>query len=178
MTERILTCACGGVALELHGAPFFTTECHCDSCREAASRMAALKLSRDMVEDNGGTQFVLYRKDRAKIVRGQGDLVGYRLKTGAPTRRVVAGCCNSPVFLEFQGGHWLSLYASLWPAGQAPRPQIRTMTADRSAGAVPDQSIPHGKIQTFGFYGRLLAAWIAMGFRSPCVDVGREAILE
>jgi len=178
MTKQTLTCACGGVALELHGAPFFTTECHCDSCREAASRLARLKLSRHMVEDNGGSQFALYRKDRARIVRGQEKLVGYRLKAGAPTRRVVAGCCNSPVFLEFQGGHWLSIYSSLWPEGQAPRPQIRTMTADRHPEAQPDQSIPHGKRQTFGFYGRLLAAWVAMGFRSPRFEVGREAILE
>jgi hypothetical protein len=130
-----------------------------------------------MLEENGGTRFVLYRKDRVEITKGRDLLRAYRLSTTAPTRRVVTTCCNSPLFLEFKGGHWLSLYSSLWPEGQAPRPSIRTMTSDRSADVVLDDSIPSGTWQTIGFYGKLLTAWIAMGFKVPAIDVQDETVI-
>ncbi|WP_366933738.1 hypothetical protein [Devosia sp.] len=172
-----LTCACGQCALTLTGAPFISTECHCNSCREAGGKLAALPLARPMLEPDGGTRFVLYRKDRVEIAKGHELLRGYRLSTTTPTRRVVATCCNSPVFLEFKGGHWLSLYSSLWPADTAPAPQIRTMVSDREAETQLEGAIPHGRMQTLGFYGKLLAAWIAMGFKVPTIKIGDEAVI-
>lgn len=172
-----LTCACRQFEMVVAGAPFISTECHCSSCREAGGRMEKLPLARPMLEPNGGTQFVLYRKDRIEIARGQDLLRGYRLSDKAPTRRVVATCCNSPVFLEFKGGHWLSLYSSLWPEGAAPAPDIRTMTGDRTADTALDGAIPSGKWQTMGFYGKLLTAWIAMGFKAPAIEIRDEAVI-
>lgn len=173
-----LACACGQVEMVVTGEPFISTECHCDSCREAGERMESLPLARPMLEPNGGTRFVLYRKDRVDITRGRNLLRGYRLNESAPTRRVVATCCNSPVFLEFKGGHWLSLYSSLWPASEAPAPDIRTMTSDRAASVALDSAIPSGKWQTMGFYGKLLTAWIAMGFKVPRIEIEDEAVLQ
>lgn len=172
-----LTCACGKLEMVVTGEPFITTECHCNSCRDAGERMAKLPLARPMMEENGGTRFVLYRKDRFEITRGKELLRGYRLSSTAPTRRVVAACCNSPLFLEFKGGHWLSLYSSLWPEGQAPKPEIRTVTSDRGADAVLDDLIPSGTWQTMGFYGKLLTAWIAMGFKVPNIEIKEEAVI-
>lgn len=172
-----LTCTCGQVELRLEGAPFIATECHCNSCRDAGGRLERLPLARPMLEPNGGTRFVLYRKDRVRITRGQDLLRGYRLTDSAPTRRVIATCCNSPVFLEFKSGHWLSLYSSLWPEGEAPAPDIRTMTGDREEGTVLDNAIPSGGRQTLGFYAKLLAAWIAMGFKVPAIEIKDEAVI-
>lgn len=165
---QILACQCGRFHLQISGDPFVTSECHCNSCRDAAGRM---QTSRPMTGDNGGTPFVLYRKDRVQFLDGTGLLRGHRLSEGAPTRRVVTTCCNTPAFLEFQSGHWLSLYASLWPEATRPASQIRTMTSDLPSTAQLDTALPSGKWTTTRFYGKLLAAWIAMGFKSPKLDV-------
>lgn len=166
-----LSCACGKFHIELEGAPFITTECHCNSCREAAHRLADLPLAQPMTEANGGTPFVLYRKDRVRFPDGAAQLRAYRLCDKAPTRRVVTTCCHSPVFLEVQGGHWLSLYASLWPETSRPPTQIRTMTSDLQDPTVLDRAIPSGKWTIAGFYAKLLAVWIAMGFKAPKVAI-------
>lgn len=173
MTNQTLSCACGGVRLEVRGAPIITTECHCNSCREAGARLSVLPGVPEIVTANGGTPFVLYRKDRAEVTRGAEHLKAFRLKLDAKTRRVVASCCNTPAFLEFKGGHWMSIYHTLWPVGTMPAIEIRTMTGDTD-GARLDDRIPSGARQTAGFYARLLIAWAAMGFRSPDVPVAGE----
>jgi hypothetical protein len=89
---------------------------------------------------------------------------------------VVAACCNSPVFLEFQSGHWLSLYTSLWPAAEAPAMQLRTMVSDLPNAMHLDDRLPNAKRQTLGFYAALLGAWVAMGFRVPKLDFVRGTI--
>ncbi|RYE58073.1 MAG: hypothetical protein EOP20_06540 [Hyphomicrobiales bacterium] len=169
--SQTLSCACGKFHIELVGAPFITAECHCNSCREGSKRLASLPLSRSMTAENGGTPYVLYRKDRVRFPNGTGLLRGYRLSEKAPTRRVVTTCCNTPVFVEFNSGHWLSLYASLWQDAPAPAMQIRTQTGDVPAGTQLDSTLPTGGWATAGFYAKLLAVWIAMGFRVPKIEV-------
>lgn len=171
-----LACACGNVSLTLRGGPIITTECHCNSCRKAAAHFEALAEVPRFRSANGGTPFVMMRKDRVEIASGAENLTAYRLD-GSPTRRVLASCCNTPVFLEFQGGHWLSIYASMWPQSAAPEIQLRTMTSDLENPKSLDDAVPSGTRQTFGFYARLLGAWIAMGFRSPKVPVAHEVVL-
>jgi len=166
-----LTCRCGKVHLEVERAPIITAECHCNSCRAAAKRLGTLPGADPILEDNEGTRFVMYRKDRVRFVEGVDLLQEFRLSPEAGTRRVVAGCCNTPVFLEFKGGHWLSLYEKLWPAGTAPQLEIRTMTGDRENGPALDADVPSGTWQTTRFYARLLGAWIAMGFKVPTIAV-------
>jgi hypothetical protein len=163
-----LACSCGRFHVELAGDPFITAECHCNSCRTASGRLAAIP---PVQARNGGTPYVLYRKDRVRFPDGTDLLRGYRLSASAPTRRTVTTCCNTPVFVEFKGGHWLSLYASLWPSSVRPRMQIRTQTGDVPAGTVLDKALPAGTWTTAGFYGKLLAAWIAMGFKVPRINV-------
>ena len=166
-----LACRCGKVHLEVERAPIITAECHCNSCRAAANRLRKLPGAEPILEDNEGTRFVMYRKDRVHFVDGADLLKEFRLSPEAGTRRVVAGCCNTPVFLEFKGGHWLSLYEKLWPEGTAPRLEIRTMTGDRGNSPALDGHVPSGAWQTTRFYARLLGAWIAMGFKVPTIVV-------
>jgi hypothetical protein len=174
--NQTLSCACGKFHIELVGEPFITAECHCTSCREGASRLARLPPARAMTVDNGGTPYVLYRKDRVRFPDGTALLRGYRLSDKAPTRRVVTSCCNTPVFVEFNGAHWLSLYASLWSENARPKMQIRTQTGDVPEGTRLDDSLPAGAGTTAGFYAKLLAVWIAMGFKVPKVEVAEAGV--
>jgi hypothetical protein len=166
-----LACACGQVHLEVERAPIVSTECHCNSCRAAGARLQSLPAAPPVLKTNGGTHFVLYRKDRIRFLKGAERLKEFRLAPAAKTRRVVATCCNTPVFLEFQGGHWLSLYGGLWPEGKLPPLDLRTMTSDRPDGSALSDDVPNGKRQSVSFFAKLLGAWIAMGFRSPKITV-------
>lgn len=169
-----LSCGCGKVHLGVRGAPIINVECCCDSCRDAGAKMATLPGSEPVVDRHGATRFVLYRKDRIDFLRGSEFLKEFRLKPGAKTRRVVATCCNAPAFLEFQGGHWLSLYGGLWQAGSLPPLDLRTMTGDLPDASVLADDVPNAKRQNFPFFVKLLGAWIAMGFRSPEIPANGE----
>ena len=107
-------------------------------------------------------------------MQGSANLKEFRLKPESKTRRVVATCCNTPVFAEFQNGHWLSLYGCLWPAGTLPALEMRTMTMDLPAGTALPDDVPNARRQTVSFFVKLLSAWIAMGFRSPKIAVNGE----
>jgi len=157
-----ITCSCGQTALSLTGAPILTSTCHCTSCRTAAAQLLALPGAQPVTDAQGATPFVLWRKDRVTILRGAGHLREHRLRPGG-TRRVVASCCNTPMYLEFRGGHWLSLYARRF--SPPPPVEMRTMLMDAEPGSVPDDGIPGAKRQSARFMGRLLAAWAGTGFR-------------
>lgn len=168
MTE--LACRCGQTRITLTGAPILAADCCCSSCRSAAARLGALPGARPVTGPHGETPFVLYRKDRARLPDA-GSLREFRLTPASKTRRVVAACCNTPLFLEFQSGHWLSLYAALWPPGTAPKAQLRTMTSDLPDRSILPDDIPNAGSQSPWFMWRLLASWVAMGFRVPKIKV-------
>jgi hypothetical protein len=117
----------------------------------------------------------LYRKDRIHFRAGTESLKEHRLP-GSKTRRVVATCCNSPICLEFEGGHWLSMYSSLWPEPIRPAIEMRTMISDLRDASMLTHDVPNAKRQSLSFFAKLLGAWIAMGFRAPKLELGREAI--
>lgn len=166
-----LACACGAVRLETEGAPIISTECHCKSCHAAGQRLEKLPDMAPFREADGSTRYVCFRKDRVRFLSGTDRLAAHRLSSKAPTRRVVATCCNTPVFLEFANGHWLSLYSVLWPEKERPLPDLRTMTGDLPAGTELSAGVPSSGTHTMWFYYKLLAAWIAMGFRQPKIEV-------
>jgi hypothetical protein len=171
-----LACLCGRVRLEVEKGPIVSSECHCNSCRAAGERIRTLAGAPPFLEQNGGTRFVLYRKDRVRFLEGTPLLRELRLTPESPTRRVVSTCCNTPVFLEFQNGHWLSLYGCLWPAGTLPPLELRTMTSDLPDTSVLDDAVPNGKRQSISFFAKLLGAWIAMGFSSPKITFVEGAL--
>ena len=179
MTSSVdIECSCGAVAFTLSHAPIVAAECHCTSCREAASRLNALPVATQIQEPNGGTRFVLWRKDRVRCRRGEEQLGSFRLAPDATTERVVATCCNAPLYLAFKGGHWLSLYAKRWPDGVGPAPELRTMTRDLPTGTTLPDDIPNAGRQSAAFFVRLLWAWIRMGFRNPQVVEPRRELGE
>jgi hypothetical protein len=162
------SCACGQVTLEAIGAPILGVVCYCESCRLAGRQFEQVPGAPSVLTAGGGTNYSLYRKDRVKITRGGGHLQERRLTAASATRRVVATCCNAPMFLDFTSGHWLTLYRDRLP-DDAPPLEMGVMAKGRPAGdALPD-GIPIYPTHPARFMVKLLAAWSAMGFRRPKV---------
>jgi hypothetical protein len=170
MTTTSLSCSCGTVKLDVEDDPIDRVECCCSTCRAAAEIFTQLPGAPDFLTEHGTTPYVPYRKDRVTIVSGADQLRQHRLTPDAGTRRFVAGCCSTPVFLEFKGGHWLSLYSALWPERTRPAPRIRSMAASLDDRSILPAGIPDSKWHTLTFYARLAVAWVEMGFRVPKVD--------
>ncbi len=68
--------------------------------------------AKNVLTPYGATPFAEYRKDRVSILSGAEHLREFRLSADAGSRRVVAPCCNTPVFLEMKGAHWLSMLSA------------------------------------------------------------------
>ncbi|MCR6499144.1 DUF6151 family protein [Shinella sp. CPCC 101442] len=168
---RIIGCTCGKTHFEVEGEPFLVSECLCNSCRAAAARLERLPGAQSMLTSYQATPSAEYRKDRIKILSGAENLREFRLTADAGSRRIVATCCNTPVFLEMKGAHWLSVYLHLWPAETRPKPELRTMVGDLQDASGLPADILNLKTHHLKFYAKLLAAWIAMGFRNPKINV-------
>jgi hypothetical protein len=166
-------CRCGKVKLEMAGRPIQAVACYCASCQQAGSQFEQLAGAPPVLNPDGGTDYVLVRKDRVQCVSGQEYLREYRLKPESPTRRVIATCCNSAMFLDFTSGHWLTMYRNR--IAGAPPVEMRLMTRERRDGVVLADDVPN--YQSFAGKGmlKLLGAWIAMGFRRPVIALGRTA---
>jgi hypothetical protein len=171
MTKKITsaTCRCGRVELRVAGDPLLHGICYCKSCQEAGRLHQATSGMDTILAADGGTDYVLYRKDRVSCIKGGDLLEERRLKPESPTRRMFARCCNSAMFLDFTKGHWLTLYRGRLPS-DIPPATMRIMTADRPAGAdLPDDGMANCPGQSGKFLVKLLGAWMAMGFRRPAV---------
>ena len=92
MTAR---CRCGGVEIEAIGAPIVSTVCYCADCQTGSRQIEALPTAGDVRDADGGTAYILFRKDRLKCSKGAALLKGYKIKAGSVTNRLVATCCNS-----------------------------------------------------------------------------------
>ena len=175
MTEsRSLSCACGAVRIDVVGASIVSSECCCDSCRKASERIEALPGAPNVLEPHGAVRYELYRKDRVTFVSGQAQMREFRVSPESPTRRVVAACCSTPLFMEFQNGHWLSMFGVLWPTGTLPALQLRTMASDLSDPTALPADVPNLKTHNGAFMFKLLRAWASMGFRAPKITVAGE----
>ena len=93
-------------------------------------------------------------------------------KPDSPTRRVVAKCCNSSIFLDFTKGHWLSMFRNRFPTG-APPLEMRVWTKQRRVGVELADDLPNYSGHSSKLMLKLIAAWIAMGFRSPEITLGK-----
>ena len=140
-------CRCGKVSLELVGRPILRATCYCNSCQAAAKILGDLPGAPTIAADDGGTDFMLYRKDRVGQIIGIDHLREHRLTPNSPMRRMVAECCNTPMAADFTKGFWLNIFAGCLEGGGQPRPTLRSYTAP--------------------FMARLVLSWAAMGFRRP-----------
>lgn len=168
--SRLASCHCGAFTLRAEGPPLLTTACYCKSCQAAAPLLRGAD-AEPLLEADGGTRYLLFRKDRVRWTSGS--LREHRLTPSSTTRRVVATCCDTPMFLEFSDGHWLSLYTRRFPPADRPPLQLRVMTRDAPSRAFADE-VPSYSTHSVGFFVRLFWAWVRMGFRSPTIDLARS----
>lgn len=166
----VVKCRCGQVALEASGRPIVSTACYCASCQQAGRHLEALPSAPPILDEDGGTAFVLYRKDRVRCRHGAERLREHRLMPTSKTRRVVATCCNSAMFLEFTAGHWITLYADRLPPEDRPPTEMRVMTRDRRPGVAFADALPNHEKHSGKFMLRLIGAWARMRFRTPGID--------
>ena len=167
-TQYSASCACGKVTLEAVGAPILSAVCFCESCRSAAREFERAPGAPSVVNRHGGVDYCLFRKDRVRLTRGEEYLRSHRLTDASATRRVVATCCNSPLFLDFSSGHWLTLYRDRLH-GNAPPLEMGVMAKDRAADHFSPDGLPTYQTHPARFMIKLVAAWAAMGFRRPKV---------
>lgn len=158
-------CRCGSVEIEAVGDPILSDICYCESCQAGSRQIEALPNGRAVCDSDGGTAYVLYRKDRVQYSKGSELLRGYKLTEESPTKRVVAACCDSPMYLDFEKGHWLSVYRAALQ-GDLPPVEMRVQTKSApAAGSNLPCDVPSYSGYGFKFMAELFAAWIAMLLR-------------
>jgi len=94
----IVSCKCGQVKLDVTGKPFMVAACYCDDCQAGWRRIEALVNAAPVLDDRGGIENLYFRNDRVRVVQGEEFLQPFKLRPESPMRRVVANCCNTPMY--------------------------------------------------------------------------------
>lgn len=159
--DTMARCACGSVTLRASGTPIGVTVCYCRDCEEGWRRIEALPGAARAREADGGTAYQVYRKDRVRCVTGQQHLRPFKLREGSATNRVVAGCCNTPMLVDFDDAkHWVSICRRRFGEAAAPL-EMRMCTRARRPGELA-ADLPSHPGYPPRFIGRLLLARLAM----------------
>jgi len=158
---RTSSCACGRVRCEGRGEPILSDVCYCLDCQEGGRRIEALPGAPRVLDDDGGAPYLLYRDDRFRCVSGEELLADHRLKPNSPTRRVVATCCNSGMFLKFDLGFWVSSYRHRYE-GDLPPIDMRTNVRRRRAYTPLPSDAPCYRSFAPRLFAKLIGARVAM----------------
>ena len=163
--HRTVRCSCGSVELDLIGAPITGVACYCDDCQEGSRQIEALPNARPVRDPDGGTAYLLYRKDRVKCSRGAPLLKGYKIREKSASNRVVATCCNSAMLLGFEDSrHWVSMYRARFQ-GDIPPVQMRICTKFKPGNSNVPSDAPSYPTFPLKFMAKLVASRIAMLLR-------------
>jgi hypothetical protein len=158
-------CVCGQVEIGMLGAPITSAVCYCDDCQEGARQLSALPGAPPITDADGGTPYLVYRKDRVECLRGSELLHGYKIRPASATVRLVARCCNSAMLLRFEDGkHWVDIYRA---RAQDPVPPLRMRVCTRfrhQAGEIPGD-LPAYSGYPLRLLVRLVTARVAMWLR-------------
>jgi hypothetical protein len=158
----IASCRCGSVVLEATGAPIGSVVCYCDDCQAGARQIEALPDAGPVKDPDGGTAYVIYRKDRVSCSQGAALLKAYKIRESSATNRVVATCCNSAIVLNFDDRkHWVDVYRSRMQ-GDVPPLQMRICTKFRPGNGDVPRDVPSHRGYPFGFLVKLVGVWFAM----------------
>jgi hypothetical protein len=162
LLTRHSSCACGRVQCQAIGAPIVSLVCYCDDCQEGARNIEALPNAASFRDVDGGTPLLTYRDDRFRCSSGQELLVGYKIKESAPTKRMVASCCNSAMFLKYAPGFWVSAYRARFGGDDLPPIEMRDQIEHRRANT----ALPSDATRYRGFpirlYAKVISARVSM----------------
>jgi hypothetical protein len=164
---HVAHCRCGAVEVGAWAEPIVVSTCYCDDCQAAAGRLAASANLAPAVNADGGTDFMLFRRDRIACTRGADRLQAMRLTAASKTRRMIAGCCATPMYAAFDDKRpWVSAFRASFGAA-APRVEMRICTRfRRSEEEIPD-GLPSHPGYPFALIVRILAVWPLMLFSRP-----------
>ena len=163
-TTATVNCECGQVAVEAIGAPIACVVCYCDDCQEGARQIQSLPHATAVQDPDGGTAYLVYRKDRVTCLKGTSLLRHHKIRKSSATNRVIATCCNSAILVTFDDGkHWVDLYRSRCLGDVMPL-QMRICTKFKPAnGDIPNDVHCHSRYPMF-FVMKLLVAKAVMMF--------------
>jgi len=163
--SRTATCHCGQVEVTATGEPIVTNICYCDDCQTGARQIEAMPMSHPIRNPDGGVTYMVYRKDRISCSKGAPLLRAIKLTEKSATSRVVASCCNSAMFMNFDDGRfWVSAYRNRFQ-GELPPVQMRICTKFMSQKANLPLDIPSYSGYPIRFMAKLVAAWVPMLLR-------------
>jgi hypothetical protein len=158
----VATCSCGNVELKAFGAPIVSNVCYCDDCQKGSDQIEALPNSHAVRASDGGTAYILFRKDRIECTKGAELLRSYKLKETSATNRIVAACCSSAMFMNFdRGPHWVSAYRARFQ-GEIPPLQLRICTKFKPDGVVLPDDVPKYQGYPPALIIKLLTSRVAM----------------
>ena len=160
-SNLIAECSCGKVKIEAIGTPILHCVCYCNDCQIGGTQLEALPNAPRTLNTDGGTSYLLYRKDRVNIDSAEQNLRPYKIKDSSTTSRVVATCCNTPMYLNFKNGHWVTMYRNRFK-DEVPPLEMRTCTKSKRKDVVLANDVPNFEGHSFKFLAKLIAAWIPM----------------
>jgi hypothetical protein len=161
---RTARCSCGSVVIEAAGTPIASVVCYCDSCQAGSRQIEALTNAVPILGSDGGTAYILYRKDRINYVQGSALLKDYKVEEKSATSRVVATCCNSAMIMRFDDAkHWIPMYRARFQ-GDLPPLQWRICMKFKPENVQIPTNIPTSVMYPAGFMWKLLASRISMLF--------------
>ncbi len=165
--RRVAHCRCGAVEVGAWGEPIIVNACYCDDCQAAAQRLAASANLAPAASADGGTEFMVFRRDRIACTRGADRLQAMRLTDASKTRRMIAGCCATPMYLAFDDKRpWVSAFrASFGP--DAPPVEMRICTRFRRSEEKAEDGLLSHPGYPPAMMVRILAAWPLMLFSRP-----------
>jgi hypothetical protein len=159
LSHMTASCSCGSVELKVFGAPIVGSVCYCDDCQTGSRQIEALPNAGPVRDPDGGTAYILYRKDRIECAKGGALLKNYKIKESSATNRVVATCCNSAMFMSFdKGPFWVAAYRARFQ-GDPPPLQMRICTKFKPENVVLRNDVPSYR----GYPLRLMAKLLASG---------------
>jgi hypothetical protein len=155
-------CSCGKVEMEVTGQPIMSGVCYCDDCQTGARQIEALPHAPRVVDPDGGTQCVLYRKDRVTCTKGRDLLKGYRITEKTATSRMVTTCCNSAMTMTFADSrHWVPVYRGRIVEAAQPL-QMRICTKFKPMGVTLADDVPNYPGYPPILMWKLVKAWVPM----------------
>ena len=154
----VARCRCGAVEIGGWGDPLAVNACYCDDCQAAARRLDSLGNAAPVANADGGTEFMLFRRDRIACIRGAEHLEAMRLTDSTKTRRMITTCCGTPMYMAFDDGRpWVSAFrAGFGP--DAPSVQRRICTRFKPPGAQSDGDLPSYPGYPVAMFLRIFAA--------------------
>lgn len=163
MMQRISSCECGQVQFETTNEPILVGVCYCDDCQAGSKMIEALPNAPHVLDEDDGSSYLTYRDDHFKCISGEELLLSYEVKEKSKTKRYVASCCNSAMYLKFSPGHWVSTYRNRYK-GNLPQIEMRTQIQFRQSELPFPDEAPTYKSFPLSLFAKLIKSRIAMAF--------------